>query len=322
MLKLDELFKLFEEVEKSDLLFEAEEKEFFLDPSLYQVHISDKLASKGEGTDNQRLRDAVLSGLGRSASPATLLNTLNTRISNLEKDLEDAKNPKQRSISALFSRLVLVDAIIRLFNDFQAQATGWLNEPFIAAFYGATAEHKAAAGADDVADLVAQGTHYSIKTLSKTSPVKGSIQDIKTSISKSNKPVYFHVYEKIGSDPVTGIVLRQATIGDKEHNIPGYLDISEVQKNKDGNQIRILPTSWSKWPQVATLNFDRNKTNALIQTIEQLLSEDLKSAMMNVYNLKNKIYDYAIKNDNQAGNEAKQLATTVQPKVEKVVGEE
>ena len=319
MLKLDELFKLFEEVEKNDLLFEAEEKEFFLDPSLYQVHISDKLATKGEGTDNQRLRDAVLSGINRSSSPATLLNTLNTRISNLEKDLENAKNPKQRSISALFSRLVLVDAIIRLFNDFQAQATGWLNEPFIAAFYGATAEHKAAAGAEDVADLVAQGTHYSIKTLSKNSVVKGSIQDIKNSISKSRKPVYFHVYEKIGSDPVTGIVLRQATMGDKEQNIDGELDISEVT---DGTQIRIPSKLWKQWPQVATLNFDRNKTNALIQRIEQLLSEDLKSAMMNVYNLKNKIYDYAIKNDNQAGNEAKQLATTVQPKVEKVVGEE
>lgn len=211
-LDLDQLFKLFEEVEKLTPLEESPNPTS--SPSidgvpnigdgegitfkLPRLHISENW---GKETDPDK-EDLVmaLKTAGVDLGPGTPIEKLNQLKQGLNQSIQQLKTSAQvENPAKLLSQLVVFDTINRLFNSFQSSPLGFINEAFLSVLYGGqqipTGEGNKESQIGDVKD--ADGIPVSVKTLSPGTQIGGSVRNLLESIKTSpGKKVYFDIFVK------------------------------------------------------------------------------------------------------------------------------
>lgn len=188
MLKLDELFKLFEEVEKSDLL--TEQEKLSANAEIVLKLLIPRIEITGKTIGNQEVLNRFINGVPGS-SVGEKLSQLNIMVTASGKIDRRGKN-----LTLLTEKISILDALTRLFDEFEASPAGFLNETFIAAFFpngeklDATKSNKINIITDVRADK-----EYSIKTITKGSKVGGSAYNLCNTIHVYGKVVYL-IFEK------------------------------------------------------------------------------------------------------------------------------
>lgn len=209
MLKLDELFKLFEEVEKSGIL--SEESPFPVSVTQQQkviklprLHISEDWGT--ESADRTALTNTLKMALGGSLSgdPFETLNNLEKKIVDLQQKV--VSNVGVDNPAEALSQMVVLDTLNRLFNSFQSSPTGFINEAFVSALYGGQQvklntekdDEESGVFANQIGDVLTKdGVPVSVKTLIENGVVKGSWNNLVESLNKSpTKEIYFDIFTK------------------------------------------------------------------------------------------------------------------------------
>lgn len=194
---LDELFTLFEEVEKSGILFEKREviTEKGKVLNLPRLYLSEDFGKEAT-VDREELVRLVQSATAGGADAFDRLKILNDQMQNFKKGLLGPV----RTPSRILSQIMLLETFNRLFKSFGASPAGFINEGILSAFYEGFQEDAIEANQKfeigDVKD--SQGNPISIKTKTINKPiVDGSIFNLYNSINNSpNKKVIFDIYIK------------------------------------------------------------------------------------------------------------------------------
>ena len=249
-LSLDELFKLFEEVENSTLLERPEgsvrtqtgEQKTIKIPRLF---ISEDWGKKGN-VDRQDLEIALQSaGVALGGDPITAIKQLQE---GLDKSIADLKGGiTSENPAVILSKLVVFDTINRLYNSFQSSPLGFVNEAFMSVLYGGqqikTSEGNKESNIGDVKDK--DGTPVSIKTIAPATPIKGSVENLRQSLAKYGK-VYFDIFIKqMSGDEIVNFELLRFEVNREnvEELIPGIgkiPDSSQVSGQTEQNETIVL----------------------------------------------------------------------------------
>lgn len=250
MLKLDELFKLFEEVENSTLLEKPEgsvrtqtgEQKTIKIPRLF---ISEDWGKKGN-VDRQDLEIALQSaGVALGGDPITAIKQLQEGLNKSIADLKGGITSENPAV--ILSKLVVFDTINRLYNSFQSSPLGFVNEAFMSVLYGGqqikTSEGNKESNIGDVKDK--DGTPVSIKTIAPATPIKGSVENLRQSLAKYGK-VYFDIFIKqMSGDEIVNFELLRFEVNREnvEKLIPGIgkiPDSSQVSGQTEQNETIVL----------------------------------------------------------------------------------
>lgn len=222
MLKLDELFKLFEELETSGLLgeaqgdYEAKLKAMTPEQKVLELIIP-KMQIAGNTIGNQEVLDRFVKTLG-GKSVGQKLQSLNVQMTKAGKVSNSKKN-----LSVLTEKVAILDALATMFREFEASPAGFLNETFVAAFIGGS---KIPAGVGNAEKIVTDvkgedGIQYSIKTLTLGSDVDGSAFNLCNTVEKYGSVTYL-IFIKDQSTGETSAYTMYEYIIDKKNlfNIP------------------------------------------------------------------------------------------------------
>ena len=191
---LDDLFTLFEEVEKSDLLLqEKKSNERVL--NLPRLHINENFG-KLKTVEREELQRIVRTATAGKNSAYDRLHVMQRQMSELRAGtLGKIKNPRR-----ILSQIMLLETFNRLFKSFQPAPAGFVNEGLLSVFYGTSqipaGEGNAALQIGDI--LESDGTPVSLKTKTKDHAiVDGSIKNLYVSLNNSpTSKVYFDIFMK------------------------------------------------------------------------------------------------------------------------------
>lgn len=237
---LDDLFTLFEEVEKSGILLEK--KEVITEKgkvlNLPRLYLSEDFGKEAT-VDREELVRIVQSATSGGADAFDKLKILNEQMQNFKKGLLGPV----RTPSRILSQIMLLETFNRLFKSFGASPAGFINEGILSAFYEGFQEDATEANQKfeigDVKD--SQGNPISIKTKTAKAPiVDGSIFNLYKSINNSpNKKVIFDIYikETTGKTEDGGGevgTLTAHTFEVNADNINQFLGKNLFTKNEDG----------------------------------------------------------------------------------------
>lgn len=192
-LDLDSLFTLFEELEKNWLLTEEEvltSEQLVLKLLIPRIEITQKTLG-----NNKILRDFISKISGQNI--AEKLNSLDFAIKK-ESQKVPSEDDKMQNI---IERIAILDALSRMFNEFDASPAGFLNEDFISAFFpdGKALNAQESNDKNLITDVVVgdinRGEHYSLKTLTKGSKIGGSAFNLCNTIAIAGSVTYLVFYK-------------------------------------------------------------------------------------------------------------------------------
>ena len=251
-LSLDELFKLFEEVENSTLL---ERPEGSVSSDVVSVVQKEKVLkiprlyiSENWGNDKDPDRQDLIMALKMAGyvegDPIASLNNIQAKLEQLEEEI--IQGSTNRSTGEVLSQLIVIETLNRLYNSFQSSPLGFVNEAFVSVLYG-TEQQKIARKKDEktgektevqIGDVKTKdGFPISVKTITRNSVVGGSLSELLETINRDGK-VFFDIFLKDvetqdKKTKVNGVNLYRFFL-DKE-NISEI--IPDLQKDEQGNVI-------------------------------------------------------------------------------------
>ena len=267
-LDLNNLFKLFEEIEKSGILTEAKEEGSTSSPiekggeevktiKVPRLFISEEW---GEQTSSDRgdLDRAITLATGgkQSTDPFETLTNLEEGLKELEQKI--ANKVSADSPGRVLGQLVVVDTINRLFNSFQSSPLGFVNEAFVSALYGGKQvklnrqetgdESEAESLSNQIGDVItSDGIPVSVKTLVPNGTVKGSWKNLIDSFNNQppeKQKIYFDVFSKQTSEKdkkVLGFTAYRFEINPENiEKLSGGRVTSKVVTTKDGKQKKVF----------------------------------------------------------------------------------
>ena len=216
MLKLDDLFQLFEEVEatqktlsefapstktgeiaanaSSGVEASSEEKTI----KIPRLHISENWG-KLDNPDRNDLRMTLVSAGATPGEPFASLEVIEGKFQELLQQIETKSQELKKNPGKVLSLLIVADTLNRLFNSFQSSPTGFINEAFMSVLYdGQQIEAGEGNLEQQIGDVIDKdGTPISVKTISSTTDIGGSINNLIESLKKSpTKKVYFDIFIK------------------------------------------------------------------------------------------------------------------------------
>lgn len=200
---LDELFTLFEEVEKSGILLEksGEGKETKL--VLPRLYLSEDFGKEGN-VDRKELERVVYAATKGAGDAFDKLKVLNEQMQSFKKGTLG----KVRSPTRILSQIMLLETFNRLFKSFGASPAGFINEGILSVFYKGRQEAVEKGNKEhQIGDVIdSEGNPISIKTKTDKAPfVEGSIFNLYNSINgNKNKKVIFDIYLKTKTGETEG----------------------------------------------------------------------------------------------------------------------
>lgn len=207
MLKLDDLFQLFEELETPNTsLFEQDNVVATEDKVLKFIIPKIELSQKTLG-NNEVLNKFAKQIIGNTL--AEKLNGLNIQLTKMGK-----VDKRGQNLQLLIEKVAILDALRRMFQDFDASPAGFLNETFVSAFFeNGKVEDATTANINHLIQDVSDGDKkYSIKTLGKSSAIGGSAFNLCNTIWNYGEVTYL-LFEKLSNEKqVTAYVLKQFVI--------------------------------------------------------------------------------------------------------------
>lgn len=188
-LDLDSLFTLFEELDTSEL--ESLKEQLTVNAELVLKLLIPKIEITGKTIGNQEVLNKFISGVpGTTVSDK--LNQLNVALTQAGKIDKRGKN-----LSLLTEKIAILDALNRMFNEFDASPAGFLNETFLAAFFpGGTKISAEVANSQNLITDVRGDKEYSIKTLTKGSEIGGSAYNLCNTVYHHGEVVFLVFYKK------------------------------------------------------------------------------------------------------------------------------
>lgn len=217
MLKLDDLFQLFEEIEvgtainelkagkgvnigsvstKTDAMVDSSTEEKTI--KIPRLHISENWG-KPNNPDRNDLRMTLVSAGATPGEPFASLEAIEGKFQELLQQIETNSQELKKNPSKVLSLLIVADTLNRLFNSFQSSPTGFINEAFMSVLYdGQQIEAGEGNLEQQIGDVIDKdGTPISVKTISSTTDIGGSINNLIESLKKSpTKKVYFDIFVK------------------------------------------------------------------------------------------------------------------------------
>lgn len=241
MLKLDELFKLFEEVENTRILVEQDiettgEQEKIL--KLPKFRISEQWGTPG--TDDRKIIELFTSKIVGS-SLKEKLSSLQAFVKGCDESCVQAKD-----ISEILANLVFLDSLASLIYDFNDKTGGFLFESLLSVLLGGQSRQIPTPGGpkQPIEDLLDSDgkSPLSLKFLfSGPKYIKGSEGNLAEGVLKYKKPIKFIVAlkEREGED-VLSIKFLTFNYGLK----PGEQIPDQIRK-KYNIQEEVVPQGWA-----------------------------------------------------------------------------
>lgn len=265
-LDLNNLFKLFEEIEKSGILTEGEgstsspiekggeEVKTIKVPRLFISEEWGELESSDRGDLDRAI--TLATGGKQSTDPFETLTNLEEGLKELEQKI--LKKVSADSPGRVLGQLVVIDTINRLFNSFQSSPLGFVNEAFVSALYGGKQvklnrqetgdESEAESLSNQIGDVItSDGIPVSVKTLVPNGTVKGSWKNLIDSFNNQppeKQKIYFDVFSKETSEKdkkVLGFTAYRFEINPGNiEQLSGNRVTSKVVTTKDGKQKKVF----------------------------------------------------------------------------------
>lgn len=185
-LDLDRLFNLFEEIEKEDLL----QEKLSIGAETVLKLIIPKIDITGKSIGNQEILNKFIEGVPGTSIGEKLnqLSILTTKFGKVDK--------RGKNLSLLTEKIAILDALTRLFNEFEASPAGFLNETFVSAFFpGGFKIPAGSANSENIVTDVRGDKEYSIKTITPGTKIGGSVYNLCNTIYHYGEVVYL-IFEK------------------------------------------------------------------------------------------------------------------------------
>lgn len=185
-LDLDGLFALFEELNAGDLLTE----QLSVNAETVLKLLIPKIEITGKSIGNQEVLNRFIEGVPGTSIGEKLnqLSIMTTKSGKVDK--------RGKNLSLLTEKIAILDALTRMFTEFEASPAGFLNETFISAFFpGGTKIDAQTANSQNLITDVRADKEYSIKTISKNSVVGGSAYNLCNTVHNYGSVTYL-VFEK------------------------------------------------------------------------------------------------------------------------------
>lgn len=207
MLKLDDLFQLFEQLEHSEKVLSEQDIVVATEDKILKYIIPKIELTQQTLGNNEILKQFSNKIIGNTLSEK--LNGLNIQLTKMGKIDKRGQN-----LQLLIEKVAILDALRRMFQDFDASPAGFLNEGFISAFFeNGVAENTAYTNQNHLIQDVSDGDKkYSVKTLGKSSSIGGSSFNLCNTIWNYGEITYL-LFEKKSSDKqVVAYSLREFVI--------------------------------------------------------------------------------------------------------------
>jgi len=284
-IEFSELFRLIEEVEEGNALFERDEKvESDSSGNVLKIAIPKFRISEQWGTpgsDDRKIIEMFTSKI-QGATLSDKIGSLNSFVSDCDAGCAAAKD-----VGEILANLVFLDALASIVYDFNDKTGGFLFESIISALFGGESMQVPTTGGkyQDVTDIYDdQGRPMSLKFLfDRSTYIKGSFNNLVKSIVGNNHPMIYLVGLK-NREHETGKVLAidfyQFTVGTNDESapspIPGDFDAKDIGESP-GLYVEKIKTNEYH---IGTLNFG---SRAEIQQIGQNYIDRLGSVLLEIY---------------------------------------
>ena len=214
-LDLNQLFEMFEQLEKNvlskdqDPTSSLQEQDSLVaseDKILKYVIPKIELSQRTLG-NNEVLKSFASQIIGNTL--ADKLNGLNIQLTKMGKIDKRGQN-----LQLLIEKVAILDALRRMFYDFDASPAGFLNEAFVAAFFkNGKVEPASTANKNHLIQDVSDGDKkYSLKTLGKSSLIGGSAFNLCNTVWNYGEVTYL-LFEKVsGEGGVTAYALKEYVV--------------------------------------------------------------------------------------------------------------
>ena len=295
--------------------------------------------------------ESLLSRVARSGTFQAKVNNLNKFILSCQPE---SKACAALATSTILSRLMALEVLTSIVYDFNASASGFLFEIFVAALLGADAQQVIASQSrkegepGDIADITYNSKPLSIKFFKGgesgggSKHIGGSIRDLLGSIVEYGMPIPYLVAVKDTSESgdVSAISFYEFTVGATQEGAAAHgVEIPEGMK---GDFDIFSNPSWTKGPKfkipvshltgkrkgkdmggpLATLAFGSpDEMRATANNYVSQLGEDVTALYKGMSELSSNINRYLIRNAPTAGHQAVKDASGVAYRARKLAPE-
>lgn len=246
MLKLDELFKLFEELEPNVKVLEEAQSQV-IPIELFSVELTEKLGDSEASPARSELEKMIANATGITGP-----GKLEQKLKALQQATENVK--KENDVSKLMAQVTILTSIYKMLSSFQPSPAGFLNEAFMSVFYGTEqkkinpeAEEEEESTGTEIADVythsIEGGLPVSIKTIRPDGGVGGSKKLLEQAVTKHGK-VLFHIYEKAGDQKAPQQLKFYEFVIDRKNlhlvTSRSYDEIEEARRGRKKDPINFL----------------------------------------------------------------------------------
>ena len=228
ILEIEEIFSFINEqkeiLEQQEVAFEAS-PEKALELLIPKIEINPK--TLGDSEVLQRVIKKIKKG-----SPSATIVALNDVVRQTSAEQID-----KRSLRSSLEGLGVLCALKKLFNDFDSASTGFINESFLALFFGnaAAIPSTKANSANLVADIMVNGVpNVSVKTRAD-SVIDGSVFNLCNNIRQHKEVKYYFFRKNKKGSEVSGFELFYTSLGVEELSSINLVARDDKDKEKLNN---------------------------------------------------------------------------------------